>query len=80
MRNVHLAKMLRVDAVLIESEFANAAAMLPCVPEGAKRGDAGGTRRDYPFTSAMLAGADRPGGLEESVGKLIANCQSPIAD
>jgi len=74
MQNVHSAKMSRADAQLIKDEFANVAAMLRYACRKA-RGEA------TPAELALIVqrhrqcwlARNRPGGLEESVGKLTTS-------
>jgi hypothetical protein len=71
MRNVHSAKMSRADAELIKDEFANAAAMLRYACRKA-RGETTPAELDrivHTHRQCWLA-RNRPGGLEDSVGKL----------
>jgi len=70
-RNVHAAKMSRADAELIKDEFANAAAMLRYACRKA-RGETTPAELDpivRMHRQCWLA-RNRPGGLEDSVGKL----------
>ena len=74
MRNVHASKMQREDAELIKCEFENAAAMLRFACRKARGENRRGLSDEleqiiHRHRQCWLA-RNRPGGLEESVGKL----------
>ncbi|MGD0388705.1 MAG: family 20 glycosylhydrolase [Tepidisphaeraceae bacterium] len=78
MRNVHSAKMSRADAGLIKDEFANAAAMLryACRKARSEATPAELDRIVQLHRQCWLA-RNRPGGLEDSVGRLLERQPEP---
>ncbi|HEX4053342.1 MAG TPA: family 20 glycosylhydrolase [Tepidisphaeraceae bacterium] len=79
-RKIHLSKMYREDAELIKSEFANAGAMLRYACRKG-RGDATPAELEQivqVHRQSWLA-RNRPGGLEESVGRLLRPAALPLS-
>jgi hexosaminidase len=74
MRNVQASKMQRPDADLIKSEFENAAAMLRFACRKASGEDQKEQLEQIVqnHRQCWLA-RNRPGGLEDSIGRLITN-------